>query len=69
MPKFEVAIFNQRVRDLMKMGGRHRHLEDNWADIHYIEVDASTSKVAKRKILERHSNKKGFVIVSIESVN
>ncbi len=69
MPKFEVAIFNQKVRDLMKDGEKHKHLDDSWADIHYIEIEASSAAAARSKITTRHSAHEGYVIVHVDPVD
>jgi len=66
MPKFEAAVFNQKVRDLMKAGEKHRYLDDSWADIHYIDVTASSLDAARQRISSTHSSHEGYVIVSIE---
>lgn len=66
MPKYEVAVYNQKVRDLVKEGEKHRFLDDSWGDIHYIDVNASSVDAARQKILAGHSAHEGYVIVSVE---
>lgn len=66
MPKYEVGVYNEIVREKINNGERHRFLTDDWADIHYIEVTAQNEESARQKILTRHSEHQGYVIVSIE---
>jgi len=65
MPKFEVAVFNQEVRDVVKQGDHHREFEDNWADTHYIEVNADSEDAARGRMALKYPESKGFVIVDI----
>lgn len=68
MPKFEVAIFNQEVRDCVKMQDKHELLEDDWADTHYIQVSAENEEAARAKIDRMHPPDRGFVINDITLV-
>jgi hypothetical protein len=65
---FEVAIYNAEVRRLMAEGGRHRQLSDDWADMHYIEIEAQDKEDAKEKIDLRYPPEKGFVIDRIDEI-
>ena len=65
MPKFEVAIFNQDVRDLVKSGEEHERYEDNWADLHYISILAPDEDVARAKIEKQYPAQNGFRITQI----
>ena len=62
MTKFEVALHNEEVRRCVKEDERHREFNDDWADIHYIEVNAEDEQEARRKIESRYPSSKGFVI-------
>lgn len=66
MPKYEVGVYNERVREKLAEGEHHRFLSDDWADTHYIEVSASSEQGARSKVLSRHSVHEGYVIVSVE---
>lgn len=66
MPRYEVAVYNQKVREKLANGERHKFLSDDWADTHYIEVNASSIEAARSKVVARHSAHEGYVIVSIE---
>ncbi|MEQ8667472.1 MAG: hypothetical protein RIC16_17260 [Rhodospirillales bacterium] len=66
MPKYEIGVFNQIVRDRMKEGETHRFLKDEWAETHYFDVNASSEEAARRKITDRYSESEGYVIVSVE---
>ena len=66
MPKFEVGVYNRLVAEAVAAGEHHRHFPDDWADTHYLEVDAEDAKAARRKIEVQHSERNGFVIISVE---
>ena len=66
MPKFEVAVYNKLVAEAVAAGEHHRYFADSWADTHYIEVEAADEKTARHKVEVQHSEKNGFVIVSVE---
>jgi hypothetical protein len=60
--KFEVAIHNAEVRQLLKEGEKHKRLTDDWADTHYVEILAHNEADARAKIEARYPASKGFVI-------
>ncbi|MDA5192739.1 hypothetical protein [Govanella unica] len=66
--KFEAAIYNQNVRDCLSVGDRHRDLDDEWAEIHYIEIRAHTQEEARQQITRKYPASKGFVIREVEEV-
>jgi hypothetical protein len=66
--KFEVAIFNQEVVDMMAKGLRHRHLKDEWAETQYFEITAVSPEAARRKLEARYPPENGYVIASVELV-
>ena len=63
--KFEVAVYNKVVRRMVKEGERHRHLTDDWADIHYVDVMAEDEHGARAKIEAKYPEDKGFVIENV----
>lgn len=65
MSTFEIAVFNQAVRDKLKVGERHRELKDEWADTHYVEIKAEDEEDARRKAAAKFPRDKGFVIAAI----
>lgn len=58
---FEIAVYNNDVRDALKRGENHFTLEDSWADTHLIEVRASTPEEAAHICRRKHPERKGFV--------
>lgn len=68
MAKFEVALYNAEVRRCVKEDERHREFKDTWADVHYIEVDASNENEARRKIETKYPSSKGFVVSQVVPV-
>jgi hypothetical protein len=65
MPKFEVAVYNKAVRDKVKQGERHRHLKDDWADMHYVEISAENLEKAQERARARFPEEDGYVIDSV----
>lgn len=65
MPKYEIALFNQNVRDLVKQGEAHELYEDSWADTHYVDVVAPSEAMARAKIDKQYPQSRGFVIEQI----
>ncbi|MDP6391012.1 MAG: hypothetical protein QF654_14035 [Alphaproteobacteria bacterium] len=63
--KFEVGVFNQEVRDAMKLGERHSQLKDDWADIHWVEVRATDEKAARQKVGVQYPASRGYVITEV----
>jgi hypothetical protein len=67
MPTFEIAVYNQTVREKLKLGERHRELKDEWADIHYVEIEADDMASARRKAEGKFPPNRGFVIEDVTS--
>ena len=65
MPTFEVAVYNRVVREKIKAGERHRELKDDWADIHYVEIEADDVAAARRKIEGKYPKDHGYVIEDV----
>ncbi|MEH6475338.1 MAG: hypothetical protein V7727_06595 [Sneathiella sp.] len=64
--KYEAAVFNEDVLNALKEGEHHKNLDDNWADTHYFDIQATSIDdawdIANRKWRAGH----GFVIKAIE---
>ena len=65
MPTFEIAVYNKAVRDKIKVGERHRELKDDWADTHYVEIEAEDIAAARRKAEGKFPRDRDFVIVDV----
>lgn len=65
MSTFEVAVYNKAVRDKLKTGEHHRELNDDWADIHYVELKAEDTAEAWRKAEIKFPADQGFVIEAV----
>jgi hypothetical protein len=65
MKKFEIGIYNKKVRELVKIGERHKHLADSWADLHYIEIAAKDEADARAKADRRYPASEGYVIEGV----
>ena len=63
--RFEVVMFNQRVRDRVEVGGHHRFLDDSWADLHHEEFAADNEDDARAKAANRFPANSGYVIVDV----
>ena len=68
MPDFEIAVYNQDVRDRVRNGERHRDLADEWADVHYIEVTADDETHARRIIERRYPGRRGYIVEAVTSI-
>ena len=68
MPEFEVAIYNEEVREKVRSGSRHRDLTDDWAEIYYIEVEAKDENDTNQQILRKYPKNQGYVIESVIKV-
>jgi hypothetical protein len=66
MPEFEVGIYNSEVRKRVEDGRHHTNLTDDWAEIHYIDVEAADQAAARSKLYRRYPEERGFVIESCE---
>lgn len=66
---FEVILYNKRVRDALDRGEAHPQYDDDWAENRYIEVEAETPEIARRKISSRYPKHLGFVIVDVVSTD
>ena len=65
MAKFEVAVYNAEVRQKVADGERHKRFADDWAYLHYIEIEANNEEQARAKIEVMHPSVQGFVIDEI----
>jgi hypothetical protein len=63
--KYEAAIYNQEVRELLSDGQHHEVFEDIWADLQFIEVSATNRDQAMRRLNNRYPESRGFVITRV----
>ncbi len=68
MPKYEVAIYNQEVRDAIARKEQHDSYSDDWGTTQYIEIAALNEEMARSKINQQHPPSKGFVIEDVFEV-
>ena len=68
MPKYEVAIFNKEVSELVAKGDSHKLYDDEWAELHFIEINAEDEAHVRSQLLNRYPEKEGFVIDSVDMV-
>jgi hypothetical protein len=68
MQTFEIVIYNEQVRKLVKQGESHRRYSDDWGDTHYIEFKADSEGQAVAKCRQKYPEEDGFVIESISMV-
>ena len=68
MPKFEVSIYNEEVRQLLKQGDKHEFLDDDWANINYLEFMAKGEREARVKAHSKYPPEHGYVIENISPV-
>ena len=65
MPKYEVAVYNENVRQMLKQGDKHEFLDDDWANIHYLEITADGEQEARSKANSKFPSGQGYVIENI----
>lgn len=63
--KFEVAIYNQEVKDLVAKHHKHEFLNDVWAERNYIEIEAASMEEAKKTAKRRYPKNQGYVIEEV----
>lgn len=68
MTGFEVAVYNSEVRACVADQRRHRDLSDDWADIHYIEIEAEDHAQALDKAQRRYPDRRGYVIEAVTEI-
>ncbi|NVK17923.1 MAG: hypothetical protein HWE30_04445 [Methylocystaceae bacterium] len=67
---YEVGIYNQEVRSLVKENNSHIDYGDEWADVHYQNVVAYNEAEALTLITDRYPADQGFVVTSLsETLN
>lgn len=62
---FEFSLYNSEVRDLVENGESHSQFDDNWAEQHYIQIEAVDEQRARKELEKRFPQKKGFVCTSV----
>lgn len=66
MSRFEVRLYNSRVRELLEQDEKNTTgLDDRWADALYEGVDAPNPKMAAKMIRVKFPPRNGFVITNI----
>jgi hypothetical protein len=68
LKKFEVGVFNKEVRDAVQDGTHHRFLDDEWADIHWIEIVAQDEQEAQQKANRRYPERAGYLITGVQAL-
>ena len=66
MAKFEVGIYNEEVRKAQREGRRHRDLSNDWADVHYYDIEADDADGARNKMMRKYPSERGYVIESVD---
>ncbi len=62
---YEVAIYNQEVRALVKQNQSHRFFDDHWADVQLHDVLARDEGEARALIARRFPPDDGFVVEKV----
>lgn len=67
LKRYEVRLYNARVRELLESGEvNNTGLSDDWADAYYEEVVAKDEAEAKRMVSSSYPSSQGFVITTVE---
>ena len=67
--KFEGTVCNKEVRKKVNEGEHHRQFTDDWADLHYIEIEAVNESIARERAESKYHDNQGFVIDSVMLVS
>ncbi|NQV98893.1 MAG: hypothetical protein HQ483_04295 [Rhodospirillales bacterium] len=62
---FEIAIYNQDVRSLVKENQSHSFFHDHWADCQLQDILAKNEREARELIESRFPADDGFVVESV----
>ena len=65
MALFEAAIYNKEVRECVEKNASHDTLEDVWADLNFIEVEARDEEAARKMMERRYPPSRGYEITQI----
>ena len=66
--RFEIGLYKAKVRDSMANGEALKEFSEDWADIHYIEVVATTQADARTRIEARYPTAQGFTITDVTEI-
>lgn len=67
--KFEVALYNETVRELVEAGEHHKHYSDQWADTYEEEVTAEDLPPRRcSRFIHVYPPDRGFIIVNIREI-
>ena len=64
---FEVAIYNRDVLECLNEGRNHKFLSNDWAETHYIEVEADNENAARAKVQTKYPETQGFVVTGVSA--
>lgn len=67
--RYEVALYNQKVRDSLERGERPRQLSEDWSEIRYIELTARNREELHDKVEQRFPARRGFVIEHVAEID
>ncbi|MFC7048226.1 hypothetical protein [Emcibacter nanhaiensis] len=65
MNRYEVAIYNEAVRQAYAEGKKHPNYDKAWGDLRYLEVEAESEEDALRIVEKHHPPRHGFIIGDI----
>ncbi|WP_142848289.1 hypothetical protein [Telmatospirillum sp. J64-1] len=66
---FEVQLYNQEVRELLKQNKHHTRYSDRWADINRQVVQAHDEGEARQLAARRYPPEEGFVISGVSNIH
>ena len=67
--RFEVQLYNTEVRRIVDVGEHHKRYDDEWADPHFIEIEAKDEHEARMRSERRYPRIEGFTIVTVEEID
>ena len=67
--RFEFQLYNTEVRRIVEVGEHHKRYDDEWADPHFIEIEAKDEHEARMRSERRYPRTEGFTIVTVEEID
>jgi hypothetical protein len=65
MPRFEIAVYNAEVANIVSRGEHHKRFDDGWAETRYIEMNAPSLSEAHLRAQSKYPTSAGFVVQSV----
>ncbi len=65
MPRFEIAVYNAEVADIVGRGETHKRYDEGWAETRYVEINAPSLNEAHLRAQSKYPTSAGFIVQSV----